>query len=134
MFRHAPNDDEFAAIPLFRGLSSKQLSEASRLSTPVEVPAGRVLALEGTAGAEFFILIEGEVEVVQSGERVATRGPGSALGEIALLGSRPRTATLIALTPLRARVASRREFSSLLSAVPEVAVRLEATMAERLAS
>ena len=134
MFRHVRVDDEFAAIPLFRGLSSKQLKRWSQLSTEVEVPAGRVLALQGATGAEFLILLEGEVEVVRSGERVATCGPGSALGEIALLGSRPRTATLIAMTPLRARVANRREFNSLLSAMPEVAARLEATMAERLAS
>jgi CRP-like cAMP-binding protein len=93
-----------------------------------------VLAREGSAGAEFFILLAGTVEVVQGRDLVATRGPGSPLGEIALLGQRPRTATLIAQTPVDLRVASRREFTGLLAEVPQVSERLHATMAERLAS
>jgi CRP-like cAMP-binding protein len=71
---------------------------------------------------------------VRQGELIATRGPGSHLGEIALLAARPRTATLVASTPLQTRVASQREFSSLLAAVPMVAERLQASMAERLAA
>jgi CRP-like cAMP-binding protein len=106
----------------------------ARLTTPVEVPAGRVLARQGEVGSEFFIVLDGEVDVVRRGELIATRGPGCHLGEIALLGARPRTATLLASTPVRTRVASQREFSGLLAAVPTVATRLQASMEERLAA
>ena len=77
-----------AAIPLFEGLSKNERRLASRLSTPIAVPAGAMLTQQGAPGSEFFILLEGEVEVFQGGKVVATRGPGSPLGETALLESR----------------------------------------------
>ena len=134
MFRSAPIDHELARVPLFADLSKKQLSLASRLSTPLDLPAGHLLARQGSVGAEFFIVLHGHVEVVRGGDLVATRGPGSPLGEIALLGARPRTATLIAQTPVHARVASQREFAGLLAEVPEISRRLHAIMVERLAA
>ncbi|HXY94415.1 MAG TPA: cyclic nucleotide-binding domain-containing protein [Acidimicrobiia bacterium] len=127
-------DRELAEVPLLRGLSSRQLALVDRLSTPVELPAGEYLAQQGLPGAEFFILLDGRVEVVQDRKLVATRGPGAPLGEIALLGGRRRTATLIAQTPVRARVASRPEFTGLVAEIPELGERLQATMEERLAS
>ena len=134
MSRTIPTDRELTEVPLFAELSKKELRWASRLTTPVDLPAGQVLALQGSVGAEFFVVLEGVVEVVRSGDLIATRGPGSPLGEIALLGARPRTATLIAQTPVRACVASQREFSGLLAEVPEISQRLQAIMIERLAA
>jgi CRP-like cAMP-binding protein len=134
MLRSVPADQELTRVPLFDGLSKKQLRLVSRLSTALHLPAGQVLAHEGTVGSEFFIVLEGNVEVVQSGDLVATRGPGSPLGEIALLGERSRTATLIAQTPVHARVASRQEFAGLIAEVPEISQRLHAIMTERLAA
>jgi CRP/FNR family transcriptional regulator, cyclic AMP receptor protein len=134
MSRTVPTDHELTQVPLFAELSRKQLRWASRLTTPLDLPAGQVLARQGSVGAEFFVVLEGVVEVVRSGDLVATRGPGSPLGEIALLGARPRTATLIAQTQVHARVASQREFSGLLAEVPEISQRLHAIMIERLAA
>jgi CRP-like cAMP-binding protein len=134
MLRYRTNDTELEEATLFAGLSRRHLTLVRRLSTPIELPAGHVLAHEGERGAEFFVVVEGAVEVVQRGTLVATRGAGSPLGEIALLAGGRRTATLIAQTPVRARVSSRREFSGLLAEIPEVSRRLRATMAERLAS
>lgn len=134
MFRRIPTDAELTQVPFLAGLSKQQLGLASRLSTALELPVGQILARQGATGAQFFIVIEGHVEVIRNGELVATRGPGSPLGEIALLSARPRTATLIAQTPVRARVASQREFAYLLVEVPEISHRLHATMAERLAA
>jgi len=134
MLRHGTSDTELEDVALFAGLSRRELGWVSRLSTPIELPAGHVLAHQGEHGAEFFVVMHGTVEVVQDQTLVATRGPGSPLGEIALLSRRPRTATLIALTPVTARVSSHREFSGLLAEVPGVSQRLHATMAQRLAA
>jgi CRP-like cAMP-binding protein len=127
-------DRELTQVPLFADLSAKQLRWASQLTTPLDFPAGQVLARQGSIGAEFFVVLEGVVEVVQSSDLIATRGPGAPLGEIALLSARPRIATLIAQTAVRARVASQREFSGLLAEVPEISQRLQAIMLERLAA
>ncbi|MFI5045789.1 MAG: cyclic nucleotide-binding domain-containing protein [Acidimicrobiia bacterium] len=121
-------------MPLLSGLTQRELAVVGRLTTPVDVPAGTVLAEEGAVGAEFFIVLDGRVDVVQGDEVIATRGAGSHLGEIALLADRPRTATLVTTTPVRTVVASRREFASLLVEVPSLSDRLATTMAERLAA
>lgn len=66
--------------------------------TPVAVPAGAVLMREGEAGDTFVIVATGEVEVSVAGEPMQRLGPGSGVGEIALLRRSPRTATVTALT------------------------------------
>jgi CRP-like cAMP-binding protein len=54
------------------------------------------------------------------------------VGEIALLDERPRTATVVATTPVSVEVLSRGEFMSLLAEVPELSGQIMATMARRL--
>jgi CRP/FNR family transcriptional regulator, cyclic AMP receptor protein len=133
MDRHAWIDEQLAAVPLFEGLSKKQLRRISSLMTRLDRPAGKVLTREGEQGSEFFIVLEGEVEVRQGDRVVATRGPGEYVGEIALLDRRPRTATVVATTPVSVEVLSRREFRSLLVQAPELSEQILATVAQRLA-
>ena len=122
MDRHVRIDEHLAAVPLFEGLSKKRLRQISGLMTR-----------EGQQGSEFFVVLEGEVEVREGDRVVATRGPGEYVGEIALLDRRPRTATVVATTPVSIEVLSRREFVSLLAEAPEVSEQIMATMAQRLA-
>ena len=130
--KHPPVDERLKSVPLFAGLSKKHLREVGSLATMVDRPAGSVLAKEGKAGHEFIVVLEGEVEVRKGDDVIATRGPGSALGEIALLDDRPRTASLVAKTPVLLDVIAQREFRAMLNDVPEVATALEQTMADRL--
>jgi len=132
MDRHAWIDEQLAAVPLFEGLSKKQLRRISSLMTRIDRPAGQVLTTEGQQGYEFFIVLEGEVEVRQGDRVIATRRPGDYVGEIALLDRRPRTATVVATTPVSVEVLSRSEFVSLLAEVPELSEQVMATMAQRL--
>jgi len=134
MERYAWIDERLAHVPLFHGLSKKQLRRISTLMTRIDRPAGQVLTKEGQRGNEFFIVLEGEVEVRHGDRVIATRGPGDYLGEIALLDKRPRTATIVATTRVSVEVLSRREFVSLLAEVPELSEQILATMAERLAN
>jgi CRP-like cAMP-binding protein len=133
MDRHAWIDEQLATVPLFEGLSKKQLRQISSLMTRIDRPAGQVLTKEGQPGHEFFIVLEGEVEVRQGDRVIATRRPGEYVGEIALLDRRPRTATVVATTPVSVEVLSRREFMSLLAEAPELSEQIMATMAQRLA-
>ena len=133
MDRHAWIDDQLAAVPLFEGLPRKQLRRISSLMTRIDRPTGQVLITEGQAGCEFFIVLEGEVEVRQGDRVIATRRAGEYVGEIALLDRRPRTATVVATTPVSVEVLSQREFVSLLAQAPELSEHILATMAQRLA-
>jgi CRP-like cAMP-binding protein len=80
------------------------------------------------------VIISGEVEVRRKGRKVATLGPGTYFGEIALLSQQPRTATVKAITPLRALVIADREFVDLLDAVPELWLKVARSLAERVSA
>ena len=122
-----------AEVPLFASLSPQQLLLVANLATRLEFPAASLLVEEGQIGREFLVVLEGEIEVCHDGELVVTRGPGSFVGEIALLHHRPRTASVIALSHVVAAVIDAREFATLLADVPELRREITATVAQRLA-
>jgi CRP-like cAMP-binding protein len=121
-------------VPLFEGLTRKELTQLARLSEDVELPAGTVLCQEGQSGHEFFVLVDGEVVVTRAGKRVAGYGEGTAIGEIALIEDIPRTATVTSKTTLRCFVLTRPAFSAMLSKHPAVQGKLLKTLARRLAN
>jgi CRP/FNR family transcriptional regulator, cyclic AMP receptor protein len=125
-------EDQLARVPLFEGLSKHQLSSIAGLTTRLHEDAATVIAREGATGNEFIVVLEGELEVRHGDEVVASICAGDFVGEIALLDNRPRTATVVAKTPVVIEVISRQEFSALLADAPEVAQEIMARMAQRL--
>jgi CRP-like cAMP-binding protein len=125
-------EELLAQVPLFQDLSKKHLKQVSSLATRIDVPAGKVLAKEGEPGHEFIVILDGEIEVRHGDEVIATREAGSFVGEIALLEHRPRTATIVAKTPVVADIIGQREFSTLLNDEPKIAEAIKAKSAERL--
>jgi len=117
---------------LFEGLSRKQLVQLARASEDLEVPAGKVLCKEGEVGQEFFVIIDGEVEVTKNGKRLATRAADEFFGEIALLEQTRRMATVTAQTPLRFFVLTRRDFRQLIRDNPGVELKILQALARRL--
>jgi CRP/FNR family transcriptional regulator, cyclic AMP receptor protein len=132
MDKHLTTDELLAQVPLFAGLSKKDLREISGLATRLDLPAGKELTRQGEPGNEFIVILEGNVDVVKDGNVVATRGPGDFLGEIALLEDRPRTATVVATTAVSVDVIGRREFKSMLGTQPAISEQILASVAQRL--
>lgn len=91
--------------PFDRLTPEARLSVAGALEE-VAYQQGEALMRAGDPGDAYFLLREGEVEIVRRRgdreERLAVRGVGSGLGEVALLTRGPRTATVRALGPVRA--------------------------------
>jgi CRP/FNR family transcriptional regulator, cyclic AMP receptor protein len=119
--------------PLFEGLSRKELTQLARVSEDMEIDAGKVLCKEGEIGHEFFVIVEGEVEVKRKGKSLGTRGDGDFLGEIALLQETPRTATVTAKTPLRVFVLTSKDFKHLVDENPNVERKVMRALAQRVA-
>jgi CRP/FNR family cyclic AMP-dependent transcriptional regulator len=118
--------------PLFEGLSRKELVDLARHTEDLEVPAGEVLCKEGDTGREFFVIVDGEIEVTTNGRRVAERGSGDFVGEIALLEDTTRTATVTAKTPLRVFVLTREDFRKLVRESPKVERKVMQALARRV--
>ena len=110
----------------------RELAQLARMSDDLEVEPGRVLCREGQTGREFFVIVEGEVEVTRKGKPVKRSGGDEFFGEIALLEDIPRTATVKAKTPLRLFVLSSRDFRRLVQSSPSVESKVMRSLARRL--
>jgi CRP-like cAMP-binding protein len=124
--------DHLANVPLFAACSKKDLQQVAKRAEDVKVEPGKVLVSEGSAGAEFFVILEGEASVTRHGQEVAKLGAGDFFGDLALLDRAPRNATITALTPMELVVLGQREFSALIDDVPGFAHKLLAGLARRL--
>lgn len=132
LFSHDTKADALARCPFFEGLSRGELLELAKVTEDMEVEEGKVLTREGQSGSEFFVIVDGEVSVTKDGQEIRTLGPGDFFGEIALLEDTPRTATVVAKTPLRFFVLTRQSFRSMLAHQPELEQKVLAALEERV--
>jgi CRP/FNR family transcriptional regulator, cyclic AMP receptor protein len=132
LFTHDTKVEALARAPLFSELSKQELKQLARASEDMEMSAGTTLCREGDLGREFFVIVEGEVEVTRSGRVLATRGPGEFFGEIALLEKIRRTATVTATTPVRFFVLTNQSFQSLIDRNPGVERKVLRALAKRV--
>ena len=127
-----PKVDLIRSIPLFAKLKRDELERVAQLADEVDVPAGHVLMRQGANGAEAFIIASGTAEVERDGKQLGSYGPGSLIGEIALLSEGPRTATVTTTEPSRLLVLAHREFHSLMQSNAAVQKCVLDDMARRL--
>lgn len=120
--------------PLFEGLSKRELTELARVTEDLQVAPGTVLCREGRVGREFFVVVDGEAEVTRGGKKIATRKGGEFFGEIALVSTTKRTATVTATTALRCFILTRGDFRRVLDENPAVQRKVMEALAERVLS
>jgi CRP-like cAMP-binding protein len=122
------------SLPLFRWLPAPSLEASARALVPVELAVGDVLIQEGDANLDrFYALASGEVDVLRHDTHVATLGRGQGVGEMALLRSIPRTATVVARTPVLAYALERESFLVAVTGHAATATAADAVVDERLA-
>jgi len=143
MFGHrkkaANNTVEISAVALelhkvsfFEGFSQDDLARVAELAEEVIAEKGAVLIDQGRVGLECFVILSGEAGVFVAGEHVATNGPGTMVGEMALIEHRPRNATVVAETPMRLIAFDNKAFKALLEEMPKAHDRVMELLAERL--
>ncbi len=121
------------SVPLFRDLSAHDRGQVARWADEIDVPADYRLAEEGRFAHEFFVILDGTVEVTKAGERVADLGPGDFFGEIGLIETERRTATVASTSPLRAVVMHQRDFAAMKDEFPQVCERIHDAIRSRMA-
>lgn len=122
-----------SGVPLFQGCSKRDLGEIALVADELDLAEGRTIIREGERGREFFVIVEGTAKVTRRGRKLRELGPGDWAGEIALISAVPRTASVVATSPLRVLVVTDGAFGALLRRMPSIAVKVLATLGERLA-
>jgi len=120
-------------VRLFSDLEEQDLESLANEFNERNFGAGQKVALEGEGGLMFFVVESGELSVEVHGEAVSSLGAGSSFGEIALIDRRPRTATITAVSDVRAYGLPVFVFRPFVEARPQVAWKMLEAMADRLA-
>ncbi len=121
-----------ADVPLFAGLSTRQLRKVAGLGRIRRIHEGARVIRTGDPGDSLYVVLDGEVSVGRPGLPALTLGMGSFFGELALIDGGPRTATVVAKTPLVCLTIGRTPFLKLLRAEPAIAVAVLEELTARL--
>ena len=124
--------DAIQKVPLFGGLSRKELERVAENLAPRTFAAGETVASEGESGVGFFVIESGSATVSQGGETIRTLGPGDYFGEVALIDKGPRSATVVADSDLRCHGMTAWEFRPLVQTHPEIAWPMLEALAAKL--
>lgn len=119
-----------ADVPLFSSCSNRELQKIARAADEISVDEGREIVTQGATGHEAFIIIDGTARVVRNDQEIATMGPGDYFGELALLDGGPRTASVVATSPMTLLVLGQREFAGLIDEVPGLAHKILTSLAQ----
>lgn len=121
---------DLSTLEFFDGFTAEEIDKVRAMAEEVTAEEGAILMEQGAVGLEAFVICTGQAGVYVAGQRVASIGPGSAVGEMALLELRPRSATVKALTDLELLSFDSKRFHKLLESMPEAAARIEQRTAE----
>jgi CRP/FNR family transcriptional regulator, cyclic AMP receptor protein len=124
--------DFLGNVPLFSGLTKKELRAVHAQTKEVTFKPGSVIMAEGDKGGRFYLLLEGTAVIEIGGRRILEAGPGDHFGEISLLDGGPRTATIVAETPVRALSLASFNFRPLVAGNPQIAYKLLVEACRRL--
>lgn len=122
------------ALPLFAPLPPAAVEHLAASLVRLTAAGGEEVVRQGESGDRFFVVAEGELEVVVDGLAAERLGPGDHFGEIALLRDVPRTATVRALSEALLYALERDEFIGAVTGHPASAAAADAVVAARLGS
>ena len=125
--------ERLGRIEILADLPVARRRELARLADEASARAGETLVLQGDPGYEFMMLEEGHADVVKDGERINVMGSGDCFGELAALSDgRPRSASVIATSDVRAIVLTAHFMREMRSHVPAAGERVDRLAAERI--
>lgn len=124
--------DWLANVSFFEGMDRSELERVAALAQRIEADAGAELTDQGRFGDVCYVIVQGSANVYKNGEYVTSVGSGAMVGEMALLEHRPRSATVVAETPMVLAAFGTKEFQTLLEELPRAKERVMAVLGERL--
>jgi len=130
-------EDVLASASLFSELSRKDLKRLASATITRAYKKGDTIVKEGADAVAFYLITKGRVNVMRSGKgdgqsALASLGPGEFFGEMALLDSYPRSASVVASEDTECVVLSRFDFMAELRSNPHIAVQMLPVLSRRL--
>lgn len=124
--------ERLGSVRLFEGLTKTDLKHLLSISKVVDHGEGHTIVSEGESGAGFHLILAGEAKVVRDDKTLARLGPGDFFGEMALIDSGPRTATVVGDGPLTTLAITAWDFRPFVKARPDLAWKLLVHLTQRL--
>lgn len=121
-----------AHIEVMQNLSLAEKQAIIPFLKPIHIESGQVICEEGTPGDYFYMIVDGEAEVRKGEKVLSVMEPGEVFGEMALLTGEPRSATVVARTPMELYQLHKEHFNHVLSWFPHLAWALSRSLARRL--
>lgn len=126
--------DRLSHVEVMRNLPPAEAHAIIPLLKPIHAEAEQILCQEGTPGDSFYMIIEGEAQVLKGQKVMTILKPGEVFGEMALLTGEPRSATVAALTTMELYQLPQKHFDNVLTRSPHLAGAISRSLARRLRS
>lgn len=123
--------DRLRSLEFFNLFPEDERTTIAEYADEVDVPAGEKLVEEGEFAYQFFVIEHGQAEVTANGQRIAELGPGDFFGEIGLMLTGRRTATVTALSAMTLITLFEQNFRTVEERYPAIAERVRKAVAER---
>ena len=120
------------SIDLFRALPGEELAQIAEIAEEQPIALGDQVFTEGEPGDALYLVVEGTVKVHQGGKQLAQLGPRDVFGEMAVLDSEPRSATVTALKDSVLLKIARDDFRDILQERPEIGMGVIKVLSRRL--
>jgi CRP-like cAMP-binding protein len=120
------------SIDLFRALPGEELAQIAEIAEEVPIGSGGLVFAEGEPGDALYIVVEGRVRVHVGARQLAELGERECFGEMSVLDSEPRSASVSALTEALLLKIGREEFKDILSERPEISLGIMKVLSRRL--
>jgi CRP-like cAMP-binding protein len=117
-------EDVLALVPMFRGLSRRQLKHIAGFCDVGDFMAGAAIVKQGDVGDAFYVILTGQAKVTAGRKFLARLLPGDHFGEIAVIDGGPRTANVITEAPSTLLILTRANFREAMLREPELALHM----------
>lgn len=119
-------------VPIFSNCTPEEIAAIDEATQKQAFMPGQLIVSQGTPGQAFYMILSGRVEIVRDGNSLGAFRPGDFFGEMSLLDSAPRSATIRAIEPTECLMLSSWDFKALLERHPSIAVKLLEVLSRRL--
>jgi len=120
------------SVDLFRQIPGEDLVSVAQIAEEITFEIGEDLMIEGDPGDAMYLIVFGRVDVISQGERITSLGERECVGEMTILDSEPRSATVTCVEPVAALKIEREDFYALMNEVSDIALGMIKVLTRRL--